>query len=161
MHISTSISPSTFSFSIPNLQTPPLKPVTATPTPLYHQQISPPPIPQNQTPKTKKMLPSSPTTTTTSTSLSISLLSLFLTILPTLTSALPTPLSPTTSDVDVEMIAPALQFLPQRAGPLTQRMEMEMPMVMIREETSDEEGSDDTVDTEPDCKFFSGNVVGG
>lgn len=34
-----------------------------------------------------------------------------------------------------------------------------MPMVTIREETSDEEGSDDTDDTEVDCKFF-GNVVG-
>lgn len=27
-------------------------------------------------------------------------------------------------------------------------------MVTISEETSDEEGSDDTDDTEPDCKFF-------
>lgn len=94
------------------------------------------------------MLPSSPTTTTSL----FSLFSLFfLTILPTLTSALPTPLSPTTSDVDVEIIAPALQFLPQRAVPLTQGMETEMSMVTIREETSDEEGSDDAG---PDCKFL-------
>ncbi|KAL9526706.1 hypothetical protein SMMN14_09757 [Sphaerulina musiva] len=86
------------------------------------------------------MLPSSPTTTTTS------LFSLFfLTILPTLTSALPTPLSPTTSDV--EIVAPALQFLPQRAVPLTQRMETEMSMPKIREETSDEEAS------EPDYEY--------
>lgn len=110
------------------------------------------PLPPIPNPQQKKMLPSSPTTTTTS--LSISLFSLFfLTILPTLTSALPTPLSPTTSDV--EMITPALQFLPQRAVPLTQRMDSEMPMVIRREETSDEEGSDDAG---PDCKFFFGNV---
>lgn len=38
-----------------------------------------------------------------------------------------------------------------------------MPMVIRREETSDEEGSDDmddtddTDDTEVDCKFFFGN----
>lgn len=97
------------------------------------------------------MLPSSPTTTTTS--LSLSLFSLFfLTILPTLTSALPTPLSPTTSDV--EIVAPALQFLPQQAVPLTQRMETEMSMPISRsEETSDEEGSDGRDGTGPDCKF--------
>lgn len=128
---------------------PSLGPATAP----YHQKISTPHTP-NQNPQ-QKMLPSSPTTTTT-TSISISLSSLFfLTILPTLTSALPTPLSPTTSDV--EMITPALQFLPQRAVALTQGMETEMPMVTRSEETSDEEGSDDTDDTddtEPDCKFW-------
>lgn len=52
------------------------------------------------------------------------------------------------------MIAPALQFLPQRAVALTRGMETELPMVTIREETSDEEGSDDTDDTGPDCKFL-------
>ncbi|EMF07975.1 uncharacterized protein SEPMUDRAFT_159536 [Sphaerulina musiva SO2202] len=92
------------------------------------------------------MLPSSPTTTTSiSISISLSLFSLFfLTILPTLISALPTPLSPTTSDV--EIIAPALQFLPQRALLPAQRMQTEIsrPMVIRSEETSDEEGSDDT-----------------
>lgn len=98
------------------------------------------------------MLPSSPTTTTTSTTISLfSLFSLFLlTTLPTLTSALPTPLSPTTPDV--EIVAPALQFLPQPAVALTRGMDSEMPMVIRSEESSDEEGSDDMDDTGPDCK---------
>lgn len=38
---------------------------------------------------------------------------------------------------------------------------MSRPMVTRSEETSDEEGSDDTDDMEPDCElFFFGNVVG-
>lgn len=108
-------------------------------SPPYHQQISTPPPPSPRPPN-QKMLQSSPI---------LSLFSLFfLTILLTLTSALPTPLSPTTSDI--EIVAPLLQFLPQRAVPLTQGIETEMPMVIRREESS----STETEASEADCKFF-------